>query len=224
MVKDKRNPRRYECPRESLDPAKSTPCGREGAAQEPARCGTMCGMPSDDSDPPVKHVLSPLAECAIDTERHVASAGWDQAPRLFAIARNADLLAREPALAGQLGAADPSAYSTIEQEGMPQTSNIESLLRQLAWPPEVDGVALALERIVVPPEAEQDLPDKPEAATDALAAHPDRADVRLLAAVLRDGESICLLRQRANDADDKVAVGKDIAPGLVHALRVTLED
>lgn len=181
-------------------------------------------MPSDDSTPVAKPVLSPLAECAIDTERHVASAGWDQAPRLFAIARNADLLKREPGLAGQLKGADPSAYSTIEQEGLPQTSNIESLLRQLAWPPEVDGVALAIERIVVPPEAEQGLPDNPTEATDVLAAHPDRADVRLLVAVLRDGESICLLRQRAHDTDDKVAVGTDIAPGLVHALRVTLDD
>lgn len=184
----------------------------------------MRGMPSDESAPKAKHVLSPLGECAIDTERHVASAGWDQPPRLFAIARNGDLLAREPGLAGQLHGADPSAYSTIEQEGLPQTSNIESLLRQLAWPAEVDGVALALERIVVPPEAEQDLPQNPEAAAEALAAHPDRADVRLLVAVLRDGESICLLRQRSHDADDQVAVGRDIAPGLVHALQVTLEE
>lgn len=181
-------------------------------------------MPSDESAPKARQVLSPLGECAIDTERHVAAAGWDQPPRLFAIARNADLLGREPALAGQLHGADPSAYSTIEQDGVPQTSNIESLLRQLAWPPEVDGVAVAIERIVVPPEAERDLPADPTQATDALAAHPDRADVRLLVAVLRDGESICLLRQRAHDQDDKVAVGSDIAPGLVHALKVTLED
>lgn len=181
-------------------------------------------MPTDDSTPVAKHVLTPLAECALETERHVASAGWDQPPRLFAIARNKELLEREPALAGQLRGADPSAYSTIEQEGLPQTAIVESLLRQLAWPPEVDGVALAIERIVVPPEAEQGLPDNPTEATDVLAAHPDRADVRLFVAVLRDGEAICLLRQRAHDTDDKVAVGQDIAPGLVHALRVTLED
>jgi hypothetical protein len=184
----------------------------------------MVGMPPEDSTPSVKHVVGPLVECAIDTERHVATAGWDQPPRLFAIARNADLLKREPGLAGQLQGADPAAYSTVEQENVAQTSNIESLLRQLAWPPEVDGVALAIERIVVPPEAERDLPTNPTEATDALAAHPDRSDVRLLVAVRRNGESICLLRQRAHDADDKVAVGKDIAPGLVHALGATLQD
>jgi hypothetical protein len=107
---------------------------------------------------------------------------------------------------------------------MPHTSSLESLLGRLAWPAEVDGVALAVERIVVPPDAEQDLPTDPDQATEALAAHPERKDVRLLVAVLRDGESICLLRQRDHDSDDDVAVGKDLAPGLVHALAVTLQD
>ncbi len=172
----------------------------------------------------VRHALSPLARSALDTERHVATAGWDQAPRLFALVHTATLLEREPQLAAELGSSDPDGYTAIEQEGMPHTSSLESLLGRLAWPPEVDGVALAVERLVVPPEAEQDLPDDPEQATEALAAHPGRQDVRLLAAVLREGESICLLRQRAHDADDQVAVGQDLAPGLVHALAATLED
>ena len=85
-------------------------------------------------------------------------------------------------------------------------------------------MALAVERLVVPPEAEQDLPESPEEAAEALAAHPDRKDVRLLVAVLRDGESTCLLRQREHDSDDRVAMGRDIAPGLVHALSATLQD
>ncbi|TWP35308.1 PPA1309 family protein [Leekyejoonella antrihumi] len=168
--------------------------------------------------------LTPLTECAIDTERHVSAAGWDQPPRLFAIAGNAGLVEREPALAGQLSGTDPAALSTIEQEGFAPTSSLESLLGRLAWPPEVDGAAIAIERIVVPPEAERGLPDDPQKATEVLAAHPDRQDVRLLVAVLRTGESICLLRQRANDSDDSVAVGDDIAPGLVQALKATLAD
>ena len=48
--------------------------------------------------------------------------------------------------------------------------------------------------------------------------------MRLLVAVLRDGESTCLLRQREHDSDDRVAMGRDIAPGLVHALSATLQD
>jgi hypothetical protein len=77
---------------------------------------------------------------------------------------------------------------------------------------------------VVPPEAERDLPEEPDLAAEALAEHPERKDVRLLVAVLRDGESTCLLRQRDHDTDDKVASGANIAPGLVQALSTTLRD
>lgn len=168
-------------------------------------------------------VPTPLTDCAIDTERHIARSGWDQPVRLFAVARNAELIEREPALAAQLGAADPQAYSTIEQEGLLPTRSIDELLGRIAWPDEVDGAVVSVERVVVPPAAERDLPEDPDAATEALAAHPDRQDVRLVVGVLREGESVCLLRQRAHDSDDKVALGHDIAPGLVAALRATFE-
>lgn len=167
---------------------------------------------------------SPLTEAAVDTERHVARLGWDQPPRLFALVRTAELAAREPSLAAQLERSDPDGFSAVEQDGMPPSAHLESMLGRLAWPEDVDGVALAVERIVVPPEAERDLPEDPAAATETLAAHPDRKDVRLLAAVLRSGEAVCLLRQREHDRDDAVAIGTDIAPGLVHALRATLAD
>jgi hypothetical protein len=174
-------------------------------------------------------VHTPLVACALETERHVAAAGWDQRPRLFALVQSAALFAREPHLLTGAGDGMPvedfdEAFSAVEQEGMPATSSLESLLGRLGWPPEVDGVALALERLVVPPEAERDLPDDPEQASEKLAADPRRKDVRLLVAVLRDGQSVCLLRQRDHDRDDEVALGADIAPGLVHALSATLED
>jgi hypothetical protein len=173
---------------------------------------------------PFQPIFSPLVTSALETERHVAAAGWDQPPRLFALVRTAGLLEREPQLRAQVGQGDQEGLTAIEQEGLPNTSSLETLLAQLAWPEEVDGVALALERLVVPPEAERDLPENPDQAAEALAAHPDRKDVRLLVAVLRDGESTCLLRQRDHDTDDKVASGPDIAPGLVQALSATLQD
>lgn len=171
-------------------------------------------------------VIDPLSVAALDTERHVAGGGWDQPARLFALVRTADLLEREPNLRAQLGPADlaDGALTAVEQEGLPATSSIETLLGRLAWPPQVDGCAFAVERIVVPPDAERDLPPGPDDAVNALAAHPDRKDVRLLVAVLRDGGSICLVRQRDHDSDDAVATGRDIAPGLVAALRASLED
>lgn len=173
---------------------------------------------------PDAHGQDRLLTAAVDTERHVARAGWDQPPRLFALVRTAALREREPGLAAQLAGGDDDGYTAIEQEGLPPTSDLESLLGRMAWPEDVDGVALAVERIVVPPEAERDLPADPREATDRLAEHPARKDVRLLAACLRDGSATCLLRQRDHDSDDAVAVGRDIAPGLTHALAATLVD
>lgn len=167
---------------------------------------------------------TPLVAAAIDTEKHVGKAGWDQPARMFALVNNALLLKSEPSMAGQLKDADPRGFSAIEQEGLPSTTDLESMLGRVAWPEGVDGVALTVERLVVPPEAERDLPADKDKATEALAAHPNRQDVRLLVAVLRDGESVCLLRQRRYDSDDAVAIGNDIAPGLVHALKATLSE
>ncbi len=169
-------------------------------------------------------IFSPLVTTALETERFVAAAGWDQPPRLFALVRTLGLIEREPHLRAHIGQGDEDGFTAIEQEGLPHTSSLESLLAQLAWPDDVDGVALAVERLVVPPDAERDLPEDPGRAAEVLAAHPDRKDVRLLVAVLRDGESTCLLRQRDHDTDDKVASGSDIAPGLVQALSATLQD
>ena len=171
-------------------------------------------------------VTDPLTLAALDTERHVARSGWDQPVRLFALVPTADLVAQEPQLAQGLATHDAvaGALSAVEQDELPDADGIEDLLTRIAWPEQVAGCAIALERIVVPPAAERDLPDDADAALRAVAEHPERADVRLLVAVTRDGSARCLLRQRDHDSDDRVALGDDIAPGLVHALRATFED
>ncbi|MGO1166502.1 MAG: PPA1309 family protein [Janibacter sp.] len=183
-------------------------------------------VPVPDSSPENVPTTEPLTVAALETERHVAASGWDQNPRIFALVDTASLIEAEPGLAPDLdGAADraPGALSAIEQEDLPKTSSLESLLGRIAWPDTVHGSALAVERVVLPPGAERDLPEDHDEAVDALASHPQREDVRLLVAVHRDGRAVCLLRQRAHDQDDRVATGEDIAPGLVHALRATLE-
>lgn len=202
----------------------SSSCGDRGEA---VRHGTVADIRHDGVvSPSPQPVADPLSVAALDTERHVAAAGWDQNPRLFALVPTAELVQREPHLRDQLRGHDlaAGALSAVEQENLPRTSNLESLLGGIAWPDAVVGAALAVERVVVPPEAERDLPESPDAAMDALAAHPGRQDVRLLVAVTRDGQARCLLRQRAHDSDDQVAIGTDLAPGLVHALRATLQD
>jgi hypothetical protein len=178
-----------------------------------------------DAQPPAQGGReAALLAAAADTERHVARAGWDQPMRMFALVPNALLAEREPSMGEQLASADPDGFTAVEQDGLPSSSHVESVLARVAWPPDVAGVALTLERVVVPPEAERDLPSDPEEATEALARHPDRRDVRLTVAVERGGSSVCLLRQRQYDSDDAVAVGPDLAPGVVHALFMTLED
>lgn len=183
-------------------------------------------MGDDGEVSTITPTTDPLDIVALDVERHVAAGGWDQPHRLFALVRSADLIRDEPRLADAVALSDHAegALSAVEQEDLPLAPDLESLLAQIAWPDAVVGAALAVERIVIPPEAERDLPAEPGAALAHLAAHPDRRDVRLVVAVSRDGRSCCLLRQRAHDADDRVARGSDIAPGLVHALHATLSD
>ena len=190
----------------------------------PATCAAIGhhGAVTDTPQP----VTDPLTLAALDTERHVARSGWDQPVRLFALVPTEDLLAAEPGLADGMAVHDAvaGALSAVEQDELPEAEGLEDLLARIAWPEQVAGCALAVERIVVPPEAERELPDDDAAALRAVAEHPGRADVRLVVAVTRDGSARCLLRQRDHDSDDRVALGDDIAPGLVHALRETFSD
>jgi hypothetical protein len=163
-------------------------------------------------------------------EQHVASAGWDSPVRLFALIRTAGALRRDSALAGRLPAEivqaaeqDDEHLTAVEQEDLPDTETVEELLGRIAWPATVDGAAIVLERLVVPPEAEAGLPTDDQAALSYLQEHPQRREVRLVAAVLRDGTCGCAVRARDHDTDERVAVGSDLIPGLVGALTATLD-
>ena len=83
---------------------------------------------------PRRPVLDPLSIVALDTERHVAGSGWDQPPRLFALVRTATLVEREPQLLAQLSIGDqaPDALTAIEQEGLHQSTSLESILGRIA--------------------------------------------------------------------------------------------
>lgn len=171
-----------------------------------------------------------IAEAVHEIERHVADGGWDGPVRVFALVRTAAALAADPGLAGRLPSdavaaahADPAHLTSVEQDGLPQAANLEDLLGRLSWPPTVDGVALVVERVVLPSAAEAAMPADPEEALAYLMAHPDRQDVRIAVGVLRDGGSWCAVRARANDDDTAVAGGADLVPGLVAAVAATLE-
>ena len=178
----------------------------------------------------------PLATALIELELHVAGAGWDQAPRLFALVETADLLRREPRLAAALDlAAPPSAgldlavdagqLTSVEQEELPAHDSLEELLTGIAWPPEVLGAAIVVERVMLPADVEAQRGGVAEARALAwLAEHPARQDVRLAVAVLRDGSRESALRLRSHDTDDAVLTGPALVPGLAQALARTLAD
>lgn len=184
--------------------------------------------PAPDSQAPSPAAFA-LATEIVSLERHVAAAGWDAPIRVFALVHTAQALVDTPSLAEEIppealaqAEQDPAALLAIEQEGLPQAPNLEALLAQLAWPETVHGVAIAVEQFVVPPEAEEGLGGDAQAKVDALLAHPDRDDVRIVVGVLRSGESWCALRYRSHDADDQVAQSSAAVPGLIEALQATL--
>ena len=171
-----------------------------------------------------------LARAVTETEAHVAAFGWDQPVRVFALARTAEALRTDPDLAEFLDASaveeartDPELLTVVEQEGLPAAADLEHLLAQLAWPESVHGAAISVERLVLPPAAQEEA----DAITDAterlafLQARPDREDIRMVVGVLRSGESWCALRSRAHDDDASVYQGEQLVPGLVEALATT---
>jgi hypothetical protein len=160
-----------------------------------------------------------------EVERHVAEAGWDQPPQLFALVDTEELLRAEPQLAQTLGivAARPGSLTPIAQEPLGPGA-LDDQLGSLLFGPEVLGVVLAHEVVVLPPAAEQTVADDLAAA----AAHPDRREVRMAVGVLRDGSREAVLRLRApvgsDEAADERVTGTDLVPGLAEALLATLED
>jgi hypothetical protein len=81
-----------------------------------------------------------------------------------------------------------------------------------------------VERLVLPPAVETELPDDPAGAASYAAEHPERQEVRIVAAVTRTGASYCALRMRAQDDESSVLTGPDLVPGLLRLVRATLED
>ena len=181
------------------------------------------------ADRSVSSSVRALARAVAETETHVAARGWDQPVRVFALVRTAEALESDPDVAGLLDTATVEEARTdpellvVEQEGLPPAADLEHLLSQLAWPDSVHGAAISVERLVLPPAAQEEA----EAITDAaerlafLQERPDREDIRMAVGVLRSGESWCVLRSRSHDDDASVYQGEHLVPGLVEALTAT---
>ena len=168
-----------------------------------------------------------LAAAVLEIEAHAAGEGWDRPARLYALVDTADLVSQEPALAEAMGIdgpGDEGSFTPIEQEGLPVGQTLEAALEAIVWPGSVSGCAAVIERLVLPPGADDDIPDDPAAAEVWAREHPDRQEVRMVAGVTRAGASYCALRLRAHDDDQSVVNGTDLVPGLLDLLHATLHD
>jgi hypothetical protein len=185
---------------------------------------------TETPDEPVLPALDPtvdpaLASAVLEIETHAAGEGWDQPGRLYALVDTAQLVLREPALAAMMGLDDASAAGSltpVEQEQLPP-DRFEQSLAAIAWGPEVAGCAVVVERLVLPPDADDAMPDDPAAAAAYASEHPDRQEVRMVVGVTRAGASYCALRLRAHDDDQSVVGGADLVPELVALLGATLD-
>ncbi|MEU6811206.1 PPA1309 family protein [Streptomyces sp. NPDC046831] len=172
---------------------------------------------------------NPLTRAVLEIDEYASGLGWDQPARLFALVDTARLRVREPALAQQLGLGDEpetTGLTPIEQDEIPAERPLDEFLGTIAWPDAVAGCALTVERLMLPPSAEAQVPqglDDRELA-QWVADHPERQEVRMTVAVLRDGARESALRLREKDSPTEVLTGPDLVPGLAEALAATFED
>jgi hypothetical protein len=168
-----------------------------------------------------------LAAAVLEVESHIAAGGWDQPARLYALVDTAQLVEREPALAAAMGLDSSSAQGSltpVEQDQLAPDRPLETVLESIVWPANVAGCAAVVERLVLPPDADADIPEDPSRAEEFAREHPDRQEVRIVAGVTRTGSTYCALRLRAHDDDQSVVGGSDLVPGLLALLGATLEE
>jgi hypothetical protein len=173
-----------------------------------------------------------LAAAVAEVEEFAGTAGWDKAPQMFALVRTSELLATQPGLSATLS--DAGVFTPIAQDVLP-AGDLSEALSQISWPDEVGGCVLVQEIVVLPPSAVAAPVDLPtddaaharhdiEISAEQAATHPDRAEARLAAGVLRGMKGgACVLRVRGKE-DTTPLRGADLAPNLLDALQATFED
>jgi hypothetical protein len=170
---------------------------------------------------------SPLTRAVLEIDEYASGLGWDQPARLFALVDTARLRADEPGLAERLGLGEENTggLTPVEQDELPPGTPLDEFLATIAWPDVIAGCALTVERLMLPPTAESSIPEGLDdtALAKWVAEHPERQEVRMTVAVLRDGARESALRLREKDSPTEVLTGSDLVPGLADALAATFE-
>lgn len=179
--------------------------------------------------PQLSPAAAALRRVVTEIEVGTAKVGWDRPPALYALVPTTELLDSpeipadvESSLRAEWDGL-PTHLSAVLQDDVTEDS-LEQTLPRLAWPPKVVGAALSVERIIVPPEVEDEAPEDPDEAASFVAAHPARTDIRVVVGVNRDGDSWCEVRTRTFDHRDHVGSGENLVPALVEGLRLGFID
>ena len=186
----------------------------------------MSTLPSDGT--PL--AAGPLTRAVLEIDEYAAGLGWDQPTRLFALVDTAQLRVQEPELAQQLGLDEnpqsaPASLTPVEQDELPAGTALDEFLGTIARPDAVAGCALTVERLMLPPSAEESVPEDLDVEQLAkwVAEHPERQEIRLTVGVLRDGVRESAVRLREKDSATEVLTGAGLVPGLAEALAATFE-
>jgi hypothetical protein len=177
----------------------------------------------------------PLTRAVLELDEYAAGLGWDQPTPPLALVATARPRTEEPEIAGQLGLDEDAgqqadSLTPVEQDELPTGAPLDEFLATIAWPEAVAGCAMTVERLMLPQSAEAAVPEElqEEGAEERLsqwvADHPERQEVRLTVAVLRDGKRESALRLRAKDSATEVLTGAGLVPGLADALAATFEE
>ncbi|MFD9477050.1 MULTISPECIES: PPA1309 family protein [Streptomyces] len=187
----------------------------------------MLPMSNLSPSPGTPMAAGPLTRACLEIDEYAAGLGWDKPARLFALVDTARLKKQEPRLASQLGLdqddAGKSSLTPIEQDEVPKGTPLDKFLGTIAWPDAVVGCALTVERLMLPPSAEASVPEglNDKQLSKWVAGHPERQEVRLTVAVLRDGSRESAVRLREKDSSTEVLTGAGLVPGLAEALAAT---
>jgi hypothetical protein len=157
-----------------------------------------------------------LTSAVVETARHTADDDWGLPPRLYALAKRAELTRLAVAVPERISSAPDNALIPIEQDPLPEGKPLE-VLASIHWPREVTGCVLVTEVTVLPPDPGDTAlnpDDEPWAAR-----YPSGRKARLTVGVLRESDQeaqyACCLRL---EEDDALRVSPDLADDLVTAL------
>ncbi|MFC0673454.1 PPA1309 family protein [Brachybacterium hainanense] len=168
-----------------------------------------------------------LAAALLEIGRHVDGETL-RAPRWFALARSAALLAQQPGIAALLGVeatdvlgADAAHLTPIELEELPAMHDPLESLAAVSWPDIAVGGALALD---LPAASWRSRIDDSDAQARRTAEALDGGTLRVLVAATQDGVTYSALR-RAGDRPSgpaRYVMGPALLPELTQALAESL--